>query len=246
MLNILWQNLFLEPLANGLVLFSRLFSGNLGAAIFGLTFLVRLALLPFAIRGHRAQEKMRALQPELARLREVHKGDPQAFARAQLELFRIHGAHPLSGCLPQLAQIPILIALYMVFFRLTGDTAFRELLYPAVAIPPNFTTHFLWVDLAQRDPFFVLPILAGLLQFVATMQLIPLAKLRSGEPHERLMTWQFLILFPVMTVVIAVPLPSALSLYWVATTVFSIVQQWVMTKITARSSVAITITKKER
>src|SRR3972149_8887258 len=107
----LWNLLLYHPLLNALVGLAH-FTGDLGWAIILLTVVLRLAMTPLVLPSLRLRKKMADLAPELAKLKEVHKDDKQALLKAQTELYKSHGANPASGCLPQIIQLLVLIALF--------------------------------------------------------------------------------------------------------------------------------------
>ena len=156
------------------------------------------------------------------RLKSKHK-DKAALQKAQLELYKKHGINPAAGCLPNILQLIILIALYQVFMNsLKGDST-------------SFNTSFLWLNLTTSDPLYILPILAGLSQLVLSLMLSPAIehhpektakKTEDVQDMAETMQQQMLFMMPIMTGIIALKFPSGLALYWVATTVFSVIQQY--------------------
>lgn len=118
----LWNQLLIWPIVNLLVAFYKFFAwlhipGPFGFAILGLTILLRLLLYPLMQAQLRSARKMQQLKPHLDALSVKHKDNKQALQQAQLELYRQHGINPAAGCLPLLIQMPVLIALYNVFYQ---------------------------------------------------------------------------------------------------------------------------------
>ena len=104
----------------------------------------------------RIQQKLQKLQPEMDKLKKIHT-DKKEFQKAQLELYKQHGVNPGAGCLPQIVQIVILIALYQVFMNfLNGGTVDGQAI--------NMT--FWWLDLSKPDKYYILPVLAGVTQLI--------------------------------------------------------------------------------
>jgi len=99
-----------------LLFFYRLFGGNLGLSIIALTLLIKVVLLPLVIPTIKSAKKMQELKPALDKLKAKHT-DKTKLQQAQLELYRQHGINPAAGCLPQIVQIIVLIALYQVFLK---------------------------------------------------------------------------------------------------------------------------------
>jgi len=228
----IWQTIFVGPLLWLLILLTRLFFNNLGLGIIALTAAIRIALTPFTIPSLKAAQKQKELSGELNELKKKYKDDKKKLAEEQMALFKKHGINPAAGCLPQIVQLVILIALYQVFIKVLGFDG------KVANIAPEFSfinTHFLYLDLLKRDAFVVLPALAGATQFLMTKMMLPVVKkgeklaAKTEDKRDDLMynmQEQMLYLGPLMTVLIAWNLPSGLVLYWLATTVFSIIQQW--------------------
>lgn len=217
-------HLFLvKPLLNALILFYNFIPGqDLGLAIIALTLLIRLILVPAFQKTLRSQKALQQLQPKIEGLKAKHKDDREAQSRAMLELYREHKVNPFSSCLPLLVQLPILIALYRVF--LTGLNGLVEAdLYPFTSNPGTINTHFLGLVELGR-PSFLFAFLAGAMQFVQSKMSVP--KQTPTDKTAALMNTQMVYFMPLLTVFIAASLPAGLSLYWVVTTVFAIVQQY--------------------
>jgi len=231
----LWHLLLYQPLFNLLVLFYQFLGRNMGLAIIGLTVLVRLFLVPSAVKSLIAQKKLNELQPELEKIKKDHGHDKQKLTEATLKLYQEHGVNPFSSCLYSLLQIPILIALYQVFLKINQPIP-SGLLYSFVPKPGQIQSHFLWLDLAKPDPFVILPVLAGLMLLWQSKMLQPATppktdqNLDEAAQFQQAFSKQMVYLFPLMTFLIALRLPSALALYWVVTTLFGIVQQYIIFK----------------
>ncbi|MCX6806562.1 MAG: YidC/Oxa1 family membrane protein insertase [Candidatus Berkelbacteria bacterium] len=258
-----WNTILYQPLFNLLIIFYNYLGHNLGIAIIALTILIRLILLPMTNKSLVAQKKMKELQPHLERIKNDHGHDKKKMTQATLELYKEHGVNPLTtSCLPLLIQFPIFIALYRVFFNFSKYADF-SLLYPFVHRPESVNTHFLWLNLSSFDPLYILPILAGLTLFWQTKMMMPnqgkqLAKNEESskdnkgqqmEDFQKMFSKQMIYIFPAMTFMISLKLPSALVLYWVVTTLVGIVQQYMILKNDGIQSTAkgtlITVKKRE-
>lgn len=212
-------------------------TGNLGLAIIVLTLVIRLFLVPLSLPSLKARTKMQELQPELKKLKAKHKDDKVAFQKAQLELYQRYNVNPLSGCLPQLIQLGLLLFLYQAFIGFLSQSQIN-----GVTIDP----HFLGLNLTLPDTTFVLPVLSAVSQLVLSIMIAPGAEIpdvvsntsskkavkvankKEEDVAEMAATMQKQMLFvmPIMTGFIATQFPSGLALYWVMTTVFSIGQQY--------------------
>jgi YidC/Oxa1 family membrane protein insertase len=201
----------------------------------------------------KAAEKMRRLAPELERLKKKYGQDKQALARAQMDFYRQQGINPAAGCLPQIIQLIILIALYQSFIQFLAPDGVEvikkanEILYPPLKLASDtvINTRFLWLDLAKPDVIkvaglgFPLPglflIAAALVQFVSSKMMMPVLSAVQKEAAKTpeksddmamAMQTQMTYLFPLMTILIGFSFASGLVLYWFVFSLFSAVQQY--------------------
>jgi len=235
-----------QPLFNLLILFAWIFGGNIAAAIILLTVLIRFILLPTSIKATRVQQHLKALQPEIERLRAEHKGDPKAQNEALLAFYRTHKVNPFSSCLPLLLQMPFLIVMFYVF-RNGLDTNQFSVLYAFTPRPEVLSTNFFGIDLAKPD-LWILPILTGVVQFIQSRQLQMSTKTdkpKAGD-MQQMLSMQMMYIFPLLTVIISRSLPAALPLYWFVTTLFMIIQQaFIMRSTPAAGVVSVTVRRKD-
>lgn len=246
----IWNLLLFQPLVNGLVFLYKIF-GNLGVAIIILTLLLRLIMIPLTMPSLKASKKMAEIAPEIEKLKERHKNDKQKFAQAQMELYRQRGVNPAAGCLPQIIQLLILIALYQAFaqvLRANGVeiiSKLNEILYPALRLPSEtrINLSFLYLDLSKPDVFHfsgvpipgIFLILAALTQFLSSKMMQPAIRkqeVKARKTQEKTddlatsMQSQMLYLFPLMTILIGFTFPSGLILYWFIFSAFQLIQQY--------------------
>jgi YidC/Oxa1 family membrane protein insertase len=176
---------------------------NWGLAIILLTILVRLALFPLTNLSFSSMSRMRQLKPEIDRINELYKENPERKGAAVMELYRKHKINPLSGCLPMLAQLPIWWALY------TSLSTNIELYHmPFVGW---------WQDLSGPDPYFVLPLALGALMHVQ-QRITP----STMDPAQaKMMMW----MMPIMITVFMLFLPAGLCLYMLTNSALGIGQQ---------------------
>ncbi len=219
--------------------FLTITTGNFGIAIIVLTVILRTLMIPLSLPQLKSQKKMREIKPELDKLKAKHGKDAKALQLAQMELYKKYNINPLSGCLPYILQLVVIIALYNVLSRFVPDS---------LAQGYNFNTFFLGLDLSKADPTRVIPILAAVTQLFLSLMILP-----GREQHDLIpetvktkalkeankkeagtqemadtMQRQMVFMMPLMTGWIALGFPAGLGLYWVVTTVFSIVQQWMV------------------
>jgi len=173
----LWHILLYQPIVNLLILFYKILGQNLGLAIIALTVAIRSALIPLTLPSMKAAQKMKELTPDIEKLKKKHKKDKQALAKAQMQLYQKHGVNPAAGCLPQILQIIILIALFQAFnqvLRPNGDiiTKLNEILYSSLRLRSgqSINARFLYMDLTKPD-LINLPYKFNLLNF--TVDKIP-------------------------------------------------------------------------
>jgi YidC/Oxa1 family membrane protein insertase len=203
-----WNEYIVYPLSWLITYVAGMFNSNYGLAIIIVTIFIRLAILPLMIQQTKNSKAIQALQPELQKLREKYSSkDVQTQQKLQQEtmlLFQKHGVNPLAGCFPLLIQMPILIGFYHAIMR-TEEIARHN---------------FLWFDLGEKDPFFILPLVAGVTTFI--QQKMIMAGTEKQNPQMAMMLW----FMPIMVVFFAINFPAALSLYWVVGNLFMIVQTY--------------------
>jgi len=228
MLLTLYNDIIYRPLLNLLVFFYNIIPGHdIGVVIILVTIVIRLLLAPSFHKSLKSQKAMNDLQPKLNDLREKHKDNKEAQAKAMMELYKEHKINPLSSCLPLLLQLPILIGLYQVFrvalnskieihTRLAG-------LYSFVHVPQSISPYFLkFLDLSQ--PSIALGVIAGLAQFWQSKLMMP--KTAGQDATMKAMQMQTTYVLPVISMIIAIKLPAGLPLYWIVTTLFAVGQQY--------------------
>ncbi|MED2972350.1 YidC family membrane integrase SpoIIIJ [Fictibacillus sp. B-59209] len=206
-----WDEYFVYPLSWVITQFAEMMGNNYGLSIVVVTILIRLALLPLMIQQTRSSKAMQNIQPELQKLREKYSSKDattqQKLQQETMQLFQSQGVNPLAGCLPLLIQMPILLGFYHAIMR-----------------TQEIKNHsFLWFDLGVHDPYYILPVVAGLTTFL--QQKIMMGGTDNPNPQMKML----LYIMPVMIVVFAVNFPAALSLYWVIGNLFMIVQTYFIT-----------------
>jgi YidC/Oxa1 family membrane protein insertase len=185
-----WNLILYQPLLNSLVFLYKL-TGDLGWSIILLTLVLRFIMTPLIVPSLKITKKVQELGPEINKLKEQYKNDKQGLITAQAELYKKHGANPASGCLPQIIQLLVLIALYSVFnliLKVDGKTAAQKLnpqLYSINRISTNYkiSSSFLYLNLTKPDTFKLpgtsLPLpglfllLAALTQFLSSKMMSP-------------------------------------------------------------------------
>ena len=176
--------------------------GNWGVAIILLTFVVKAILYPLSAAGYKSMANMRRVAPQLKKIQERYANDREKLSREMMALYKKEGANPLGGCLPMLLPMPIFIALYWVLFE---------------SVELRQAPFFFWIDdLAQMDPYFILPLLMG-----ASTYWMQSLNPQVGDPMQQKM----MKMMPIMFTVLFLFFPAGLVLYWLINNVLSIAQQ---------------------
>jgi len=219
-----------QPLFNALVLIYLYLPGHdFGVAVVVLTVLIKLALYPLGVQAIRSQKSLAQLQPKMKEIQEKFKNNKEQQSRAMMDLYKKEKINPFSGFLPLIIQLPILIGLYRVFWK-GFDEAQLGSLYGFISNPGHIDTTFLGImDLAQAS--IVLAILTGIAQFFQSKMMSTNQKKSAGSSDmSQMMQKQMLYFFPLFTVFVLWRLPAAVALYWLTTTLFTIVQQYIILK----------------
>ncbi len=191
--------------------------GNWGWTIVIFTVLVKLILYPLSYKGMVSMNKLKDLAPKMKEIQEKYKDDKQKQSMHMMELYKKHGANPMGGCLPLILQIPIFFAIYRVLLN---------------AIELKGAEWIFWVqDLAEMDPYFVLPILMG-----ASMYLQQKITPNTLQDETQRKIFQFL---PVIFTFFFLWFPAGLTLYWFTNNVFTIAQQYSINKMFEKKREAV-------
>lgn len=253
--------IFYGPIINFLVLiFQGLSSlhipGALGFSIIILTVVIRVLVWPLMANQIKATKKMADLKPHLDELKVKHKDDKQALAKAQMDLYKVHGVNPAGGCLPALIQIPVFIALYQSIINILPGAGghidrINSLLYfPALKLPSSLDPSFLGLNLGIKPSQFgtygvfllSIPLLTAALTFVQSKMALPkpIKSYPSDSPKEvkekvgveegiGQVQSQMVYMMPIMIGYFAFTFPIGLAIYWNAYTILGIVQQYMLT-----------------
>ena len=192
-----------------------------GLAIILFTIIIRTALAPLYVAQIRSSRKMMELSPRLKELQKKYGKDREALTRETMALYREHKHNPAIGCLLPLIQLPILWSLFLVLRNLSGGTA--KLVADHIKNPQLYSAHFLWLDLGKPDAYHILPIVAGITQWIQQrMMLQP-----TSDPQQRQMN-QIMQFLPIMIVAFAWAYPSGLAVYWVTSNIIMMVMQYLI------------------
>jgi len=227
MLKTIWDTFLYQPLLNALAfLVSVVPGGDVGIAIILLTILVKIALYPLSQKSIEGQAKMNFLAPELNKIKKSGANKEEQ-AKQTFELYKKHKTNPFSGCLLVLIQIPIIFALYYVFYK--GISFESGVLYSFIAAPQSMNMNFLGViDIAGKSLF--LAIIAGISQYLQA-HFMPKPPASSGETGSfqesfaKSMHLQMKYFFPIIVTFIAYSISGAVALYWITSNLFAVAQQ---------------------
>lgn len=201
-----WDHYVVWNFIRAIEALSHIFGNSYGWGIVVFTIIVRIIILPLMAYQLKSARKTSELQPQLKALQAKYPGKDmesrQNLQREQQELYAQAGVNPVAGCLPLLIQMPVLFAMYQAIFR-------SETLK---------TGHFFWMELGDRDPYYLMPILAAVFTY-ATSKLSMMS-----QPEQNAMTSSMTYIAPVMIFITALNVPAALSLYWVISNAFSVGQ----------------------
>ncbi|MEX0603383.1 MAG: membrane protein insertase YidC [Marinobacter sp.] len=181
--------------------------GNWGVAIILLTVLVKGVFFHLSATSYRSMARMRAVAPQLTRLKELYGDDRQRMSQEMMGLYKREKINPLGGCLPILVQMPVFISLYWALFE---------------SVQLRHAPFVLWInDLSVMDPYFILPILMGASMFIQ-MSLNP----TPPDPMQA----KIMKMMPIVFTVFFLWFPAGLVLYWLTNNILSIAQQWYITR----------------
>ncbi len=250
----------LNPLFQGLIILLagiEHLTGDVGIAIIVMTLVVRAALIPLFRRQIVSMKRTQLLQPELRELQKRYKGDRARFSQAQMELYKERGVNPVSGCLPLLLQLPLLLIIYQVISQgLTNpDPTAMFTVFGTTILDPNcvnglgtagydpykpcIDTTVAWLgnmDVSKPQVLFALPLIGGFsilafisagLQLVQSRMTMPPADAAFQDQNSR-MQRQLVLFLPLISIVYGGFLPAGLFVYWIVTTVFGIAQQYLI------------------
>jgi len=174
-----------------------------GVAIILLTIIIKMVLYPLTWKQMSSMRRMAELQPKIKEIQKKFKDQPDKLNKEVMEMYKQNNANPMSGCLPLLVQLPIFWALYKTLFDFKIEAS---------------QAHFLWFNLTQKDPYFILPVLAAATTFLQTKVSSPTA---STDPTQKTM----LYIMPLFFGYISATVPAGLALYWVTMNIVTIFQQ---------------------
>lgn len=214
-------NAYVDLLEKALDFLARTFS-SAGLAVIMFTIIVKTLMLPLTIKATRSSRAMQELQPKIKELQKKYKNDRQMLSQETMKLYGQFGVNPMAGCLPILIQMPIFFGLYRAILHLSNNNAGFD-------ISSTWAGGFLWLpSLAEADPYHILPVAAGIFQFVQTRMMRPANQGPISDPQQKMMN-QIMNFMPITVVLFGWTFASGPVLYWVTQSVYSVIQQWLIT-----------------
>jgi len=233
-LSAFFNTILYQPLLNLLILlYAYLPGSDFGVAVIIFTLLIKIVLSPTSLKAARSQRALAKIQPRIKEIQQKYKDDKAKQSQAMMEIYKQEKINPLSGCLPILIQLPILIALYQVFLRGLQPEALKASLYSFVPYTPLTNITFLGIiDLSKSNIFSAL--LAGILQFFQSKLSLSFAKPKEANDKTKkqgfssMMQSQMLYFFPLLTIFIVWKFGSIIGLYWIVSALFSIGELYII------------------
>lgn len=237
----LFQNFLVEPLYNALVFLLNVIPfADLGIAVIILTIVVRVIIFPISKNAIKSQIQMKEITPKIKELQEKYKDDRQKLALETMQLYKDHNVKPFASILMIFIQLPIIFALYFVFFREGLPNINLDILYSFISAPENISANFIFIDLTTKS--LILAVAAALTQFFQARILMSrnngsLATSGNQTEKEKMMSdimkgmqIQMKYVMPVFMGFIAYSLGGVIALYFTTSNTFSIFQELYLTK----------------
>lgn len=219
-----WNDLFINPLINALVVLDIVVGGQFGLAIILFTLILRLATLPFTLRQLESTKAMQAAQPRMQEIQKKYK-DPKRRQEEMIKLYREQNINPLGCIMPMAIQMVVFIALYRALVFVVGGSpesliGLSQRLYPFGFLQGQIPLeqHFLWLNLGSRDNTLILPLMVGVSTYVQQRMTITPNATPEQQQQQQMMTW----MLPAMLAFFTLSLPSGVGVYWVTSNIFQL------------------------
>lgn len=233
MISSFFHAVFYNPIYNALVALVAIVPGSdVGIAVILITIVIRLILLPFSLAAARTQRAMKVLEPKIKDLKEKHKGDKEKEAVETLALYKEARVNPFASILTVFIQIPVLLALYWVFYYEPFSTVSAlntARLYPLTPLPSTISLQFLgFISVAGKS--MVLAIIAGATQFLQAHMALkgtmsPANNATQGD-FQKIIGMQLKYVFPFLIGIISYTTSGAVALYFITTNLAGSAQEW--------------------
>jgi YidC/Oxa1 family membrane protein insertase len=238
MFSTIYNVLLYKPLYNAFIGLVGTFPWiDAGVVVIIFTIIIKLVLFPLSQKSVRSQIEMKKIQPEIDEIKLKYKDNKQEQALRTMNLYKEKKINPFSGIFLAFIQLPILIALYMVFYRGGLTNINSDILYSFIHVPENINKIFLGLfDITQKNT--ILAIVVAIGQFLQIKFTIPAIKKVEGAPKDtsfqgelaKSMNMQMKYVMPVFMFFIARSFAAIVSLYLITASVFAIIQEFYMRK----------------
>jgi len=245
----LWNTWLYNPIYNALIfIINNITFGDVGFAIILVTILVKLAISPLTAKSIRSQVLMKKMEPEMKQIKKDFPNKEEQ-AKKTFELYKKYKTNPFSGCLVVIIQLPIIFALYYVFYN--GLTIKEDIIYSFINIPTVMHTNFLGL-LEMGSKSIVLGVIAGITQFIQGYLASPAKTkkveiVKEGDQNNKPKEFQDQLsdsmqmnvkyILPIFVGFIAWKISAAVALYWIVSNMFTIAQEWYIRRSITRSTI---------
>jgi YidC/Oxa1 family membrane protein insertase len=233
----LWNSVFYQPIYNILIfIVDNITFGDVGFAIILVTIIVKLILSPLTRKSIKSQILMKKMEPEIKQIKKDFPNKEEQ-AKKTFELYKKYGTNPFSGCLVIILQLPVIFALYYVFYKPFAIDP--NLIYSFIQAPLTLHTYFLGlIEMGSKSIF--LGIFAGITQFIQGYLSMPVKPkveiVKNTDGNTPAKTFQDQLsdsmqmnvkyILPVFIAFVAWIISAAVALYWIVSNIFTIVQEW--------------------
>ena len=232
----LFNNFFYEPLYNAFIYLFDLTALDAGLVIVLFTIIIKFVLFPLSIKATKSQMEMKSIEKDLKEIKEKYKDNKEEQTRKTVELYREKNINPFAGIFVLLLQLPIVIALYQVFLKSGLPSIKTDILYKFVSVPSVIDMNFLNIINVSEKSIFL-----GFIAAVSTYFQIKYSTLenpsdknntkQTNEPDfAKMMQVQMKYGFPVIVFFISWSISSAISIYWITSNLFTIIQEMYIRK----------------
>jgi len=237
-MSFLFNTYLYTPLLNFLIFIYGSVVADFGVSIILLTIVIRFILLPIFYKSAKDQTILQKIAPQIREIQKKHKDNKEEQVKEMMAIYKEHRVNPFSSILLLIVQLPVLFALYKVFMRGIPEVG-SSLLYSFVHLPEQVSYTFLGL-IELHSPNMVLVVVTALAQFMQSWLLMRVARKQGtqnkpGGENQALqaaerMSRKMIYFMPIITAVVLFQLPAAVALYWLTTSVFSVIQQIVINK----------------
>lgn len=210
--------------------------GDMGLAVVLATLIIKIAIMPLSLRAVHTQRRMKLIEPHLKELKQKYKNDKERQAKEMMALYKEHNVRPFASILGILIQLPIIIALYLVFRHESLTEVNTSLVYSFIAIPSQISPLFLGI-FAISGASIVLAVLAAAAQFAQARVSIQMPEATAGakptatEDFGRMMAIQARYFLPIMIGVISYVTSGAIALYFITASLVGLFQEFVVRRM---------------